>query len=414
MKLVSHLALSGALALGLVVAPAVAKDKPAAAAAAKAPNLSKEFRVAVIPVQNAVKAKDFATAAAGIAAAEAAATTPDDKYYAGLFRYQISVAQKDDAGTTAGIKAMLASGVAPPEQQAQLNSQLGQTAYFSKDYAGALTYINEAIRLGTKQPDIFIMGADASFKTKQFSPGLALAEQGIAAQKASGQPVPQDWYQRALAGAYNGKQPVEMVKWSGELVRAYPTRENWRSALVLYRDSRPMDPQIVLDIYRLMRATSSIDGERDFFDYASIASDRGLPGEAKSVAEEGLASGKVPAGSRNLTEIRTGAAAKTAADLASLPASERAAANAATGKPAMSTADAYLGYGQYAKAAPLYRLALQKGGIDADAANMRLGIALARSGDKEGARAAFAAVKGVRSDLAAFWTFYLDAPATSA
>ena len=78
----------------------------------------------------------------------------------------------------------------------------------------------------------------------------------------------------------------------------------------------------------------------------------------------------------------------------------------------MSTADAYLGYGDYAKAASLYRLALQKGGsgVDADTAQLRLGIALAMSGDKAGARTAFAAVKGRRADLASFWTLYLDTP----
>ncbi len=407
------IALASTLATIMAAGPTFAREKPAAANAAPAIDLSSAFRVAAQPVQKALQAKDYAAATAALPAADAAATKPGDKYYAGLFHYQISTAQKDDAGATAAMTAMLASGAAPAEQQASLNYQLGSNAYFAKDYAKAATSLAEAVRLGEKSPEIFILLADINFKQKQYQQGLAFADQGIAAQKAAGKPVDQDWYQRALAGAYNGKLVPEELKWSRELVRAFPTAENWRSALVLFRDSKQMDPQITLDLYRLMRVAKAVAGERDYYDYAAIAQERGLPGEAKSVADEGLASGKVPAGSRNLTEIRTGAASKVVADKASLPASERSAAAAPTGRGAMSTADAYLSYGDDAKAVTLYRLALQKGGIDADAANTRLGIALVRTGDKEGARTAFMAVKGVRQDLASFWLLYLDAPAAA-
>jgi len=202
----------------------------------------------------------------------------------------------------------------------------------------------------------------------------------------------------------------EAVKWSSMLVRAYPTPSNWRSVLVLYRDAKAQDPQMALDIYRLMKLTKSIAGERDYYEYAAIASERGLPGETKAVVDTAVASDAKLATSKNLSELRTMASPKIAADLASLPASERAAANAATGRQALSTADAYLSYGQDAKAIPLYRMAIQKGGIDTDVANTRLGIALARTGDKEGARAAFQAVKGARAEIAGLWMLYLDAP----
>jgi hypothetical protein len=65
------------------------------------------------------------------------------------------------------------------------------------------------------------------------------------------------------------------------------------------------------------------------------------------------------------------------------------------------TADAHLSYGNYAKAATLYRTAMTKGGVDAKRhQHAGLGIALAMSGDKAGATAAFSAVTGPRQDLA--------------
>ncbi len=412
MKLVSSLALAAALVTAAVAVPAIAKEKAPAAAPSPLLDLSKEFRAPAGAVQKALGAKDFAAAAAAMPAAEAAATKPADKYYAGLFRYQLSSGLKDDKGMTAGILAMLNSGVAPAEQAGALNLHLGRDAYFTKDYAKAGTYLAEAIRIGKVTPDTYIIAADANFKQKLFPAGLAYAEQGIAAQKATGQPVQEDWYNRGLAAAYNAKLPLETVKWSSMLVQAYPTATNWRSALVLYRDSKALDPQITLDVYRLMRATKSIAGERDYFDYAAIANERGLPGETKAVVDLAIASDAKLATSKNLAELRSTAAPKIAPDHASLPASEKAAAAAPTGRGAMNTADAYLSYGEDAKAIALYRLALQKGGVDADAVNTRLGIALARSGDKDAARAAFASVKGVRAEIAGLWTIFLDvAPA---
>ena len=59
------------------------------------------------------------------------------------------------------------------------------------------------------------------------------------------------------------------------------------------------------------------------------------------------------------------------------------------------------------KAAGVYRTALAKPGVDKDVANLHLGMALARSGDKAGATAAFNAVGGSRAEIAKYWLLYL-------
>jgi Flp pilus assembly protein TadD len=60
------------------------------------------------------------------------------------------------------------------------------------------------------------------------------------------------------------------------------------------------------------------------------------------------------------------------------------------------------------KAAALYRAAIEKGSIDANVANTRLGIALARAGQRAEAEAAFRAVGGARADLANLWLVWLS------
>ncbi len=128
------------------------------------------------------------------------------------------------------------------------------------------------------------------------------------------------------------------------------------------------------------------------------------------MVEEGSATGAINASRPVFQDVQALSGAKIAADKASLPKLEAQAKSADNGKLAANTADAYLGYKQYAQAAALYRVALQKGGIDAPAVNTRIGIALALSGDKAGAQQAFGQVTGPRAAIAKFWTIWLGQP----
>jgi tetratricopeptide (TPR) repeat protein len=408
MKLVSSLALGAALMLGAAPQVAMAaKEKPV-----EAPKmtLSKEFRAAAGPAQAAIKA-NAAGADAAVAAAEAAATTSDDKFVAAQLRLQVASALKDQAMQQRAVLAMLGSGSALATVDApKLNFYAGQFAYQANDFPRAIQYLTEADRLGYKpgNQDVYLLIAEANFKANNIPAGLTFVEKAVAASTAAGTKPPEAWYARASSVAYKAKMNSESAKWTREQVRAYPTKDNWRTALVVYRDGATRDGNLNLDIFRLMRLTKSLAGERDYYEFASLATERGLPGEAKSIIDEGMATSAVPANSRALTELRTMANAKVASDQASLAAAERQAGTSATGRIASATADAYLGYGQDAKAIALYRTALTKGGVDVDAVNTRMGIALLRSGDKAGARTAFTSVKGARADIAAFWLLWLD------
>ncbi len=408
MKLVSSLALGAALVLG--AAPTVvmaAKEKPA-----EAPKmtLSKEFRAAAGPAQAAIKANP-AGADVAVTAAEAAATTADDKFVAAQLRLQVGGALKDQVMQQKAVLAMINSGSAIGNAELpRLNFYAGQFAYSANDFPKAIQYLTEADRLGYKSgnQDTLLLLAEANFKSNNVPAGLAHVDKAVAASTAAGIKPPESWYARASSVAYKAKLNSESAKWTRAQVRAYPTKDNWRSALVVYRDGATRDGNLNLDIFRLMRLTKSLAGERDYYEFASLATERGLPGEAKSIIDEGMATSAVPTSSRALNELRGMASAKIAGDQASLAAAERQAGASATGRVASATADAYLGYGQDAKAVALYKTALTKGGVDVDAVNTRMGIALMRSGDKVGARTAFTAVKGARADIAAFWLLWLD------
>jgi Flp pilus assembly protein TadD len=111
-----------------------------------------------------------------------------------------------------------------------------------------------------------------------------------------------------------------------------------------------------------------------------------------------------------IAELSKTASSKLAADKASLPGLEKEAKT--NPKLALGTGDAYYGYGDFAKAAALYRQAVGGAGVDAATANLRLGASLARAGDKAGAAEALKLVSGgARGDLARYWLVYVAQPA---
>ena len=106
---------------------------------------------------------------------------------------------------------------------------------------------------------------------------------------------------------------------------------------------------------------------------------------------------------------------KAAGDRASLDGQAKAAAGRAHGEAVMALGEASYGYGDYAKAAEMFRAAQGKSGVDAELANLRLGMALAASGDKAGATAALDLVTGPRAEIARYWlTYRRDAPLSRA
>src|SRR5438552_10562205 len=99
---------------------------------------------------------------------------------------------------------------------------------------------------------------------------------------------------------------------------------------------------------------------------------------------------------------------KSAGEAVTLESAASKGLAAATAKASLANGDLLYGYGQYAKAAEIYRGALSKPGADAGLINLHLGMALARSGDKAGAAAALNAVTGAHSDVAKYWLPYLS------
>lgn len=207
--------------------------------------------------------------------------------------------------------------------------------------------------------------------------------------------------------AYKAKLYDAAAKFGLGLVEAYPSTDNWADAIGLARTAGKFQAQETLDLMRLMERTKSFRDTSDFAEYLQAADARRSPAEVLKVLDEGLAAGKLQASDVFVSDNRTVAQARLAADKASLPALERDAnAPTATVATIVAAGDAFLSYDQAAKAEGFFTKALTKPGVDADRALTRLGIAQLDQGKTAEAQATFAKVGGVRKPIAQLWSVY--------
>ena len=392
-------------------APAFARAKKVEEA--KGPKLTDAVRKQLLEVQTKQTAGDNAGALAALRVAEQVPNrTTDDNYYIANLKIGIGQATKDNALVKEGLEGALATGQVPADKQVTFNRALGDIAVNAKDYATATRYYQAVLQAKPGDTEVANNLARLAFDNRALSAQARIAAIKNATDMSEQQnhKAEEFLYQARLQVAFDAKLQSEIEPAAKALIAAYPTPKNWESAIYAFRGGRKMDEQTDIDVYRLQRAAGAMTGEGQFLDYAQAAQIRGLPAESRAVLNEGVAKKLVDPTRPNYLELsRLVSPAKIAADRASLAGLEQRSRAAPNGKLADATADGYLSHGVYAKAAELYRLALSKGGVDAARTNTRLGIALAMSGDKAGADAAFKAVSGEpRAGLASYWMIWVN------
>lgn len=421
MKFVSKLAMATALTLGisaLGTAPALAQkaDKKADKNAAAGPELkvSDEFRKAAVAGETALKAKDLATADTQIAAAETLAKNDDEKYYSAFLRLQLELERKNEVGQMKALGILATNPKTPADRinvyGAIYNYMVGSTFLAQKKPAEAIPSLLKARELGSTQPDLPVLLANAYAATGKPNESIAEVTRAIEASKAAGRKPPVDWYKFAIPRVNATGDRAAMADWLKRFIAEYPTVQNWRWAIQVYRQGTAAASKTEkINLYRLMRATNALADRGDYSDYSFAAQQSGLPWEAVAVIDEGRKAGKVTASDSDVQ--RTYTASQTAVKSeGSLDGLAKQAAAAKDGRSASQTGDAFLASGNYARALELYDLSLQKGGVDADEVNLNRGVALRALGRKDEARTAFTAVKGAHANLALLWIASVDFP----
>ena len=400
------------LAFTLILAPAAplailpVQAQAQAPTAAREPSLTKPERAALSALETALAARNYAAAQSALSAAQAAARGSEARYYTAGLQLRLGRETNNLAMQASAIDAMLASGLTPAAElpaiyvaQAALASNAG-----NRQRAEAL--LTRAFD-SAPSADTAISLARIKLDLRKTAEGLALVERAIALRQASGQPVPESWYRRGAAIAVSEKLAPQALRFVQALVAAYPSSENWRDAVLTYREFGGADQAGRLDSVRLARLAKGLAGERDYLEAAQVFQSAGLWAESRSVLDEGVANRVIDPSKAAFKEALATAGKRAAADKARLAGLQGGAIAAATGAPALEAGDLYLSAANYGAAADMFRTALQKGGVDPGVANTRLGIALALAGRRAEAEAAFRAVTGPRAPLASLWLAWL-------
>ena len=386
------------------VPPQSAQAQASAQPAQKPIKVSSKAAKAISELQDAVNKKDVATIPAKLAAAQAVASTPDDRYAVGELQLKAALASNDSAGMVTAVDAIAHSGFVDAATSAKLYKSLGGQFYNSKQFDQAIAAFQKATTVDPRNAEAYTLLAEAKFAQGQKADAVGDFQRAIQIDMASGQKPDEALLKRAVTVAYDAQSPMA-VELGREWAAAYPSADSWRNSIAIYRNLQHPDEEGTLDLLRLMQVTGAMTSPHDYALFAEAAADQSNFNEAQAVIDAGIAAHQVDPASAEFRDIVAGLKGKpkaTAADLAAAAKMSPSPVNL------LHIGDRYYGMGDFAHAAEIYRQVLSAPGADRDVANIHLGMALARAGDKAGAAAAFNAVSGPRAEIAKFWLAYLQ------
>lgn len=413
-KRASGMALGIALATGAMVLSGTFVAEPAHAQKKKKAEYSEEFVAAYTPLNTKVNDEfaELSPLKPQFVALVPLAVSPDEKNAAGGLLYNAGAKLNDQSLQLQGMELLIASGKIPLENIGRFNFIAYQLANGQQQYSKARGYLQEAINRNFSTPTVNgpamqVALAESYFSENRFKEGLGVLSSAITSQRNSGQAVDEAWYRRGLTVAYNNKIVPEVYDITLGWVAEYPSDANWRDAINLTRNLNEFEGQELLDLFRLGRRVGALQDQSDYDYYVESADARRLPKEVKDVIEEGMAAGVVSQDNLFLSESLQTASDRIASDRAELPALERDALAADAGlRTVVAAGDAFLSYGEYAKAAQFFEKALGMAGVDTQRVLTRLGIAQVSLDNHDAAKATFERIQGQREPIARLWMTY--------
>ena len=410
-----------ALGIGLTIAavPAIAQyNTPAPsqqqmpaqsqnAPESKGPKPSQGALKALSALQTAVDANDVANIPARVAAAQAVAKTKEDRYFIAVFQRQAALKAKDNVALAAAVEGIVSSGLVDSTKMAALYMDLGIQQFNAKQMDLSAASMQRAVSIAPNDPQALELLAQISAARGQKAEASSAFQRAIQARVAAGQKPTDDIYRRAVQTAYDAQLPAA-VEISRQWISAYPSADSWRNSIAIYRNMTHPDVEGSLDLLRLMQAAGALTAAADYNLFATAAADQLNYNEAQAVLDAGIAAKIVDPASPLFKDTIVALKAKpkaTAADLA------EATKAATSGMALLRIGDRYYGMGDFSKAVELYRQSMGKPGVDPNIANLHIGMALTRAGDKPGATAALKAVTGPRADIAKYWLLYVQSRA---
>jgi len=393
-------ALAGALlSAGLLTAPLTAQPQ------ALRPEVGK-------PLQQAgelLKANKAKEALAKVREAENAPNrTPQENLMIDRMRGAAAIRAGDNPTAIKSFESAFASGKLAQAEQAQIAQQLAFAYSANKEWGKTKEWAQKAQQLGGNNPQLTQLLAYVSSQSGDYAAIAKDAAAAIAAAEAAGRkPEETDLLRLADAQQRTGN-PAGQAATLEKLLANYPKKEYWSIFLGRLQAKPGFSGRLTLDLYRLRLATGNLTTAEDYVEMAQLALQERQAAEAKKILDQGFKAGVLGKGEQAERQNRLLALAeqRVASAPEDLKAAEAEGLTDKDGNALVRTGLAYTGLGQYDKGIALIQQGIAKGGLRNPAdANLHLGLAYLRAGNKTGAAQAFRKVSGSdgAADLARLW-----------
>ncbi|MEZ5499603.1 MAG: tetratricopeptide repeat protein [Steroidobacteraceae bacterium] len=368
------------------------------AQAQKKATVSKALAKPLKAAQDAMGKKDWPTARAKLREAEAMSGRSDfDDFTINEMIGYVAVRQGQYGEAAEALEKSFNSPHFDKAQTASRLNALSQLFYQVKNYGKSIEYGNRAIRGGTADEDMYTLVGQAYYVTKDYKNTIRLLGGYTSDVAKRGRTPKEQHLQLVLSSCINLKDNACVTDSLEKLVAYYPKEDYWQNLVASLFASTGNDDRLLLNVFRLAVEVNAMRRPEDYTEMAQLAIEKGSPGEAQSVLETAFAR-KVFTDKREIDKnqrLLDQAKKLAATDKASLKKVEAEAAGAKSGEAAVRVGQAYLSYGDYAKASALIQQGIGKGGIkNAEETQLLLGIAELKNGQKADAIKAFKAING--------------------
>lgn len=364
--------------------------------------VSQKVGVPLKAAQENIQRKKWDAALAKIKEADGApGKTAFDQYKINEMLWYVYLQQGRNADAARVLEGQIASGQMPAGEKVQRTKTLAQLYARAGSYSKAASTAQQYLKSVPGDKDMQLLVANAYYQQKDYKGAIAAAERLM---KGGGTPS-QDLLQLVLRSNYELGDSAGTAKALDQLLKYYPSTDTWERVLDGYFKTTKHD-HALMALYRLAEDVGTLNTARQFTDMTQALVIANFGQEAERIMNKGLTA-NVFQGDDLARAKRTLEAAKRKGDAerAAMPKAAATLAAAKTGDEMVKVGELYFSAGDYANAAAALQKAIAKGGLaDSDNAEMLLGIALKRKGDRAGAAKAFDLVKDPKfAEIAKLW-----------
>lgn len=371
----------------------IAQDK---AAKAPPPQLGKGVRKSLQAAQKAASEQKWAECISNGETANAVAEkSAYDLFVINDILGFCKIRSNDQPGALVAFEFVANSEFADATRKALLNKAVLQLAYNAKQYPKAVDYGTRLISAGGAEENTYLLVAQSHYLQNDFKASRAFTEAWIRQLQGEGKTPPDLGIQLFLSSCIRLEDDACSLNALEVQATHHPKDQTWPNlVLILFRSTPEAN---TLDVFRLSRETGALRRGEEYTEMAQLAIEKGLPGEAQAVLEQGEAANVFATPALKELSKRLLASAKTqaTADRPVLAKQEKESATGKNGQVDVRIGQAFTSYGQYTEAITAIERGLARGNVrNVPEARLSLGIAQLRAGNKAAAAATFKSVEG--------------------